>query len=193
MALVYSYIRFSTKKQADGDSKRRQIEMGEEWIARTGHTAASQAGCIHGPRSYGRAAKAARVADQTPGCCAEAAGALLETHRRLRMSELDSTTQATENISGSEDRDPEHNAEYLADAYEALAEDRRQRADLAGPQHSDTLPSQPADIPLFADAGELAVVDETGNPTAETPSEDVAVPPAPDHTGPSPANQGLRW
>src|SRR6266851_2990345 len=98
------------------------------------------------------------------------------------MSELESTTQATENTSGSEARDPEQNAEYLADAYEALAEDRRQHADLAGPQHSDALPSQPADIPLVADAGELAVVDETGDPTAETPSENVAEPPAPDHT-----------
>ena len=43
---------------------------------RAGHTATSQAGCSHGPGSYGRAAKTARFADQTPGCCAEAAGAL---------------------------------------------------------------------------------------------------------------------
>ena len=40
MAVVYSYIRFSTKKQILGDSLRRQKEMGEEWIARNGHTQA---------------------------------------------------------------------------------------------------------------------------------------------------------
>ena len=108
------------------------------------------------------------------------------------MSELDYTSQATEKIGSSEDRDPEQNAEYLADAYEALAEDRRQRADLEGPQHSDAVPSRPADIPFVADAGEVALVDETGDPTAETPSEDVAEPPAPGHTGPSPANHGRR-
>jgi hypothetical protein len=108
------------------------------------------------------------------------------------MSELDSTTEATENMSGSEDPDPEQNAEYLADAYEALAEDRRQHADLAGPQHSDALPSQPADVPLVADAGEPAVVDETVDPTAQTPADNVAEAPAPDHTGLSPANQGRR-
>jgi len=40
MSLVYSYIRFSTKKQLEGDSLRRQLEAGEEWIRRSGHTAA---------------------------------------------------------------------------------------------------------------------------------------------------------
>ena len=40
MALVYSYIRFSSKKQAKGDSLRRQTE-GEEWIEKNGHTKAS--------------------------------------------------------------------------------------------------------------------------------------------------------
>ncbi len=41
MALVYSYIRFSSKKQMTGDSFRRQVEMGEEWIRRHGHVPAS--------------------------------------------------------------------------------------------------------------------------------------------------------
>lgn len=40
MALVYSYIRFSTKKQMKGSSLDRQRD-GEKWIARNGHTAAS--------------------------------------------------------------------------------------------------------------------------------------------------------
>lgn len=40
MALVYSYIRFSTKSQLEGDSLRRQLEDGEAWIARNKHTAA---------------------------------------------------------------------------------------------------------------------------------------------------------
>ncbi|WP_417379495.1 recombinase family protein [Gimesia sp.] len=38
MALVYSYLRFSSKKQELGDSKRRQLELGREWIARNKHT-----------------------------------------------------------------------------------------------------------------------------------------------------------
>ena len=37
MAVVYSYIRFSTKKQLEGDSLRRQVEDGEAWISRNGH------------------------------------------------------------------------------------------------------------------------------------------------------------
>jgi len=41
MALVFSYIRFSTKKQLEGDSLRRQVEKGDEWIRRNGHTQAS--------------------------------------------------------------------------------------------------------------------------------------------------------
>ena len=100
------------------------------------------------------------------------------------MSELDSTTQGTENNIGPENRDPEQNAEYLADAYEALADDRRQQQDdLTGPQHSSALQPQPADLPLVADAGEPVVVDETGDPPAETPSETVAESAAPDDAG----------
>ncbi|QDT24445.1 recombinase family protein [Gimesia chilikensis] len=38
MALVYSYLRFSSKKQELGDSKRRQLELGQKWIARNKHT-----------------------------------------------------------------------------------------------------------------------------------------------------------
>jgi DNA invertase Pin-like site-specific DNA recombinase len=41
MAIVYSYIRFSSRKQMKGDSLRRQSEMGQEWIARNQHTAAN--------------------------------------------------------------------------------------------------------------------------------------------------------
>jgi DNA invertase Pin-like site-specific DNA recombinase len=41
MALVYSYIRFSTKKQMEGDSFRRQVEEGLAWIKKHGHTPAS--------------------------------------------------------------------------------------------------------------------------------------------------------
>lgn len=37
MAIVYSYIRFSSRKQAKGDSLRRQLE-GEKWIEENGHT-----------------------------------------------------------------------------------------------------------------------------------------------------------
>ena len=40
MAVVYSYIRFSTIKQEKGDSLRRQLE-GEKWINENGHTKAS--------------------------------------------------------------------------------------------------------------------------------------------------------
>jgi DNA invertase Pin-like site-specific DNA recombinase len=41
MSLVYSYVRFSTKKQMEGDSLRRQVELGETWIRENGHTPAS--------------------------------------------------------------------------------------------------------------------------------------------------------
>jgi DNA invertase Pin-like site-specific DNA recombinase len=37
MALVFSYLRMSTKKQLDGDSYRRQFEGAEEWIKKGGH------------------------------------------------------------------------------------------------------------------------------------------------------------
>ena len=37
MAVVYSYIRFSSRKQAKGDSFKRQLE-GEQWIKKNGHT-----------------------------------------------------------------------------------------------------------------------------------------------------------
>jgi len=40
MALVYSYVRFSSKRQAEGDSLRRQTEDGDDWIAANGHTKA---------------------------------------------------------------------------------------------------------------------------------------------------------
>lgn len=40
MALVYSYIRFSSKRQAEGDSLRRQTEDGDAWIAENKHTKA---------------------------------------------------------------------------------------------------------------------------------------------------------
>ncbi len=33
MATVYSYIRFSSKKQELGDSVRRQVKMGDDWLA----------------------------------------------------------------------------------------------------------------------------------------------------------------
>lgn len=39
--LVFSYRRFSAKKQELGDSLRRQIELGEEWITRHHYTPAS--------------------------------------------------------------------------------------------------------------------------------------------------------
>ncbi|MFL5329165.1 MAG: recombinase family protein [Gemmataceae bacterium] len=39
--LVYSYIRFSSKQQADGDSKRRQREDGDKWIKRNAFTKAN--------------------------------------------------------------------------------------------------------------------------------------------------------
>jgi DNA invertase Pin-like site-specific DNA recombinase len=38
MAEVYSYVRFSSKGQAHGDSNRRQVESGDKWIKRHGHT-----------------------------------------------------------------------------------------------------------------------------------------------------------
>jgi len=41
MAIVYSYIRFSSRKQIQGDSLRRQAEAGEGWIKKNGHVAAS--------------------------------------------------------------------------------------------------------------------------------------------------------
>ena len=41
MALVYSYIRFSSARQAKGDSLRRQLENGERWVEANEHTAAS--------------------------------------------------------------------------------------------------------------------------------------------------------
>lgn len=37
MAIVYSYIRFSSKKQEQGDSLRRQRELGDEWIEKNNH------------------------------------------------------------------------------------------------------------------------------------------------------------
>jgi DNA invertase Pin-like site-specific DNA recombinase len=40
MALVYSYIRFSSKEQAKGGSLNRQTEMGDEWIKKNNHTKA---------------------------------------------------------------------------------------------------------------------------------------------------------
>lgn len=40
MALVYSYIRYSTKLQDIGDSLRRQVEDGQRWIDENGHTLA---------------------------------------------------------------------------------------------------------------------------------------------------------
>src|SRR5262245_39471853 len=41
MAVVYSYIRFSSRKQIQGDSLRRQAEAGEEWIKKHGHVEAA--------------------------------------------------------------------------------------------------------------------------------------------------------
>jgi len=40
MALVYSYIRFSSKKQEHGDSFRRQTKLADKWIAKNNHTLA---------------------------------------------------------------------------------------------------------------------------------------------------------
>lgn len=34
MATLYSYIRFSSKRQEQGDSVRRQTAMGEAWLRR---------------------------------------------------------------------------------------------------------------------------------------------------------------
>lgn len=42
MATVYSYIRFSTRKQEEGDSLRRQVELSNAWIKRNGHTLATK-------------------------------------------------------------------------------------------------------------------------------------------------------
>jgi len=42
VALVYSYIRYSTKKQMAGDSFRRQVEDGDRWIAENAHTPANR-------------------------------------------------------------------------------------------------------------------------------------------------------
>lgn len=42
MAIVHSYIRFSTKKQRKGDSKRRQLEDGDAWIVLNKHTPSSK-------------------------------------------------------------------------------------------------------------------------------------------------------
>lgn len=41
MAVAHSYLRFSSKQQAFGDSKRRQRERSDEWIKRNGHTLSS--------------------------------------------------------------------------------------------------------------------------------------------------------
>lgn len=38
MAIVHSYARFSTLKQSEGDSERRQLENGAAWAKRHGHT-----------------------------------------------------------------------------------------------------------------------------------------------------------
>jgi len=38
VAIVYSYIRFSSKKQEQGDSLRRQRELGDKWIEKNNHT-----------------------------------------------------------------------------------------------------------------------------------------------------------
>jgi len=36
MALVYSYLRFSTPEQSAGDSQRRQLELSEKWCKKRG-------------------------------------------------------------------------------------------------------------------------------------------------------------
>jgi DNA invertase Pin-like site-specific DNA recombinase len=41
MSLVYSYVRYSSKKQMKGDSLRRQVEDGEKWIRENDHTLAN--------------------------------------------------------------------------------------------------------------------------------------------------------
>lgn len=38
MKIAYSYLRFSTPEQAEGDSKRRQIERTEKWATANGYT-----------------------------------------------------------------------------------------------------------------------------------------------------------
>jgi DNA invertase Pin-like site-specific DNA recombinase len=40
MAIVYSYLRFSSKKQERGDSLRRQTELAAEWVQQSGHSLA---------------------------------------------------------------------------------------------------------------------------------------------------------
>lgn len=42
MALVFSYVRYSTRKQMKGDSLRRQMELGERWITENNHTLATR-------------------------------------------------------------------------------------------------------------------------------------------------------
>lgn len=41
MAIVYSYVRFSSKRQEHGDSFRRQVQLRDDWIERNNHTLAS--------------------------------------------------------------------------------------------------------------------------------------------------------
>jgi DNA invertase Pin-like site-specific DNA recombinase len=40
LARVFSYIRFSSRKQLDGDSLRRQVSIGDQWIQKNGHSLA---------------------------------------------------------------------------------------------------------------------------------------------------------
>jgi DNA invertase Pin-like site-specific DNA recombinase len=42
VALVYSYIRYSSKKQITGDSMRRQIKLGDDWVRDNGHSFAER-------------------------------------------------------------------------------------------------------------------------------------------------------
>lgn len=44
MKVAYSYLRFSSAEQADGDSKRRQSEAAVKWCARNGYTLTSPFG-----------------------------------------------------------------------------------------------------------------------------------------------------
>jgi len=37
MATVHSYARFSSSQQSKGDSERRQLQNGEQWVCRSGH------------------------------------------------------------------------------------------------------------------------------------------------------------
>ncbi len=41
MSLVYSYVRYSSKKQMKGDGLRLQAEDGEKWIGVGGHASQS--------------------------------------------------------------------------------------------------------------------------------------------------------